>query len=422
MVKLPGGQEGTPSKGQTVEFFRNTNIDFLGKKWYFLAFSLIFSVAGICSMLFWHHIPLGVEFRGGTLVYVKFAQTPDLDHIRHELDRAGLKDPKIQNFGPPSGNEVLVDLGIQETSEAALDKGKNTIIQALEPTNAGQGKTDLNNSGASTLQQYLMQKDPLHLGTDAEQRYTAIANQIEDFRNKERGGIISSVDQLNGVVPPEVVTALQQDFYASNFTVRNVEIVGPQVGSQLRAQAIRATVYSLLGMLIYLWFRFELIYGIGAVVACFHDTIITVGFFSLLDKELSLTVIAAILTLIGYSMNDTIVVFDRIRENLKLLRREPMESIVNKSINQTLSRTILTSGLTFLTVLSLYIFGGEVLRGFSLALVIGILIGTYSSIAVAAPMLVAYQDWRARKAGQLIAEKSAPQRGGKTTEKVKVKA
>ena len=403
-----------------MELFRNTNIDFLGKKWYFLAFSLIFSVAGICSMLFWHHIPLGVEFRGGTLVYVKFAQTPDLDQIRQELNRAGLHDPKIQRFGPTSDNEVLVDLGMQETSEAALDKGKNTIIRALEPQSDA-GKQDLNNTGEASLQAYLMQKDPMHLGTDAEQRYTAIARQIEDFRNKERGGILTSIDAVRGVAPAEVLSALQQDFFTSDFVVRNVEIVGPQVGSQLRHQAVMASLYSLGGMLVYLWFRFEMIYGVGAVVACLHDSIITIGFFSLLDKEISLTVIAAILTLIGYSMNDTIVVFDRIRENLKLMRREKLADIVNKSINQTLSRTILTSGLTFLTVLSLYIFGGEVLRGFSLALVIGILIGTYSSIAVAAPMLVAYQDWRARKAGQAVAERLSPSRN-KAQNKVKVKA
>jgi preprotein translocase subunit SecF len=202
--------------------------------------------------------------------------------------------------------------------------------------------------------------------------------------------------------------------------VRNVEIVGPQVGSQLRHQAVMATLYSLAGMLVYLWFRFELIYGIGAVVACFHDTIITVGFFSLLNKEISLTVIAAILTLIGYSMNDTIVVFDRIRENLKLMRRESLSDIVNKSINQTLSRTILTSGLTFLTVLSLYVFGGEVLRPFSLALVIGILIGTYSSIAIAAPMLVAYQDWRAKRSSQIATERITTARG-KSNDKTKVR-
>jgi preprotein translocase subunit SecF len=403
-----------------VELFRNTNIDFLGKKWYFLAFSLIFSVAGLLSIFFWHGVPLGVEFRGGTLVYVKFAQTPDPDQIRPELNRAGLHDPKIQRFGPTSDNEVLIDLGMQETSEAALDQGKNTIVRALEPQGVS-GKQDLNNTGVASLQAYLMQKDPMHLGTDAEARYKTVAQQIEDFRNKERGGILTSIDDLRGVAPAEVLSALQQDFFTSDFVVRNVEIVGPQVGSQLRHQAVMASLYSLGGMLVYLWFRFEMIYGVGAVVACLHDSIITIGFFSLLDKEISLTVIAAILTLIGYSMNDTIVVFDRIRENLKLMRREPLADIVNKSINQTLSRTILTSGLTFLTVLSLYVFGGEVLRGFSLALVIGIMIGTYSSIAVAAPMLVAYQDWRARKAGQAAAERMASPRN-KAPNKVKVKA
>jgi preprotein translocase subunit SecF len=402
-----------------VQLFTNTNIDFLGKKWYFLAFSLIFSVAGICSMLFWHGIPLGVDFKGGTLVYVKFATTPNLDQIRKDMDRAGLKDPKIQRYGAPDNNEVLVALEEKETSEAALDKGKNAIIKALETENPqNTGKQDLNNTGPSSLGQYLLGKDPLRLGSDAPQRYQQIAQQIEDVRNKQHGGVLSSIDELNGVVPNEVLSLLQQDFYTSNFAVRNVEIVGPQVGGQLRHQALMATLYSLAGMLVYLWFRFELIYGIGAVVACFHDTIITVGFFSLLNKDISLTVIAAILTLIGYSMNDTIVVFDRIRENIKLLRREALAEIVNKSINQTLSRTILTSGLTFLTVLSLYLLGGEVLRGFSLALVIGILIGTYSSIAVAAPMLVAYQDWRERKTGRSVLPAAGATR---EREKVKVK-
>jgi len=406
-----------------VEFFRNTNIDFLGKKWYFLAFSLIFSVAGLISMgTRWVRtgspLPLGIDFKGGTLVYVKFAQTPNLDAIRRDLDRAGLKNPRIQTYGPATDNEVLVDLGLKETSEAALDQGKNTIIQALQARRQQTAqKQDLNNIGTSSLQTYLLQKDPSHLGTDAAQRYAVIAQQIQDFRNKQHSGVLASVDELRGVVAPEILSALQQDFYTSDFTVRNVEIVGPQVGAQLRHQAVLATLYSLAGMLVYLWFRFELIYGVGAVVACFHDTIITLGIFSLLNKDISLTVIAAILTLIGYSMNDTIVVFDRIRENIKLLRRENLADIVNKSINQTLSRTILTSGLTFLTVLSLYVFGGEVLRGFSLALVIGILIGTYSSIAIAAPMLVAYQGYRARKTGRSALPAATPIR-----EKAKVKA
>jgi preprotein translocase subunit SecF len=394
-----------------VEFFRNTNIDFLGKKWYFLAFSLIFSVAGLISM--GHRwattgspLPLGVDFRGGTLVYVKFTHPPNDNEIRAKLAQAGLKDAKLQRIGKLENNELLISLDIKETSEQALDAGKNTIINALE-SNPDQSKKDLNNASAQTISEYLLTQDPLRAGIDAAQQYQNVAQQIVTIRDKQLGGAIGSFNQLSGV-PAPVVQALQQGFYLSDFGVRNVEIVGPQVGQQLQAQARRAVLYSLAGMLVYLWFRFELIYGVAAVVAVFHDTLITVGAFSLMDKEISLTVIAAILTLVGYSMNDTIVVFDRIRENVKLLRRESLAEIVNKSINQTLSRTILTSGLTFLTVLSLYLFGGEVLHGFSFALVIGIIIGTYSSIAVAAPMLVAYQQWRTKRKGQPVQVASLP--------------
>jgi preprotein translocase subunit SecF len=379
-----------------VEFFRNPSIDFLGKKWYFLAFSLLFSVAGVLSMLFWHGIPLGVDFRGGTLVYVKYSHTPDSNTIRAAMDRAAIHNARIQSYGLPSNHEMLIALDVQETSEQALDRGKQQIISALE-TSAPAGKQDLNNTSSLTLQNYLLEKDPLHLGTDANARYTAMAQAIVGYRDKTKGGVLSSFDELKGTVDPAVVAALQDGFYLSDFGVRNVEIVGPQVGKQLQTQAKLAVLYSLLGMLVYLGFRFEWIYGVAAVVTVFHDTLITVGAFSLTNKEISLTVVAAILTLVGYSNNDTIVVFDRIRENLKLMRREKLADIVNRSINQTLSRTILTAGLTFLTVLALFLFGGEVLHGFSFALVIGILIGTYSSIAIAAPILVAYQDWRSKR-------------------------
>ena len=310
-----------------VELFREVKVDWLGRKWYFLAFSLIFSVAGILSMLFWHHIPLGVDFRGGTQVTVHFSSTPNEDHIRAALARAGVRDERVQRISgaPGAGNGMAA----------------NDVIIGLPQSTA---------------------QDTAH-----DQGRAAVEN------------------------------ALNANYHDSAFTVQQVDIVGPTAGKQLQHQAWLATIYSLVGMLIYLWFRFELIYGVAAVVAVFHDTLITVGFFSLTNQEITLTVIAAILTLIGYSMNDTIVVFDRIRENLALSRRETLSQVVNRSINQTLSRTVLTSGLTFLSVLSLYVFGGEVLHGFSFALVIGILIGTYSSIAVAAPMLVAYQDWRAKQ-------------------------
>ena len=308
----------------SLELFRSTNIDWLGKKWYFLGFSLIFSVAGVFSMLFWHHIPLGVDFKGGTQIRVAFDRTPNEDHLRQSMDQAGVKDFRIQRVSDPSGqaaNKVIIALPESTATDQSHDAGRLAVERAL-----------------------------------------AVLN-----------------------------------YHDSAATIEQVEIVGPTAGKQLQKQAAWATVYSLIGMLIYLWFRFELIYGVAAVVAVFHDTLITVGAFSLTNQEITLTVIAAILTLIGYSMNDTIVVFDRIRENLALSRKESLHDIVNRSINQTLSRTVISSGLTFLTVLSLYLFGGEVLHGFSFALVIGILIGTYSSIAVAAPMLVAYQDWRAKR-------------------------
>jgi preprotein translocase subunit SecF len=387
-----------------VELFKNTNFDFLGKKWYFIGFSLIFSLAGVLSMLFWHGIPVGVDFKGGTLVYVRFSSAPNEDRIRKVMDQAGLHNARIQRYGPPANNEVLIALEQKETSEASLDNAKDQIIKALE-TNVQQqgavaGKLDLNNASVAAVREALMAVDPLGAGIDAQQRYTETAQTIVNYRDRTRGGVLGSFDELKAAVPTSVIAALQDRFFISNFAVRNVEIVGPQVGDQLRNQAFWATLYSLAGMLVYLWFRFELMYGVAAVVAVFHDTLVTIGAFSLTNREITLTVIAAILTLIGYSMNDTIVIFDRVRENLKLMRRESFAEIVNRSMNQTLSRTILTSGLTFLTVLSLYVFGGEVLRGFSFALVIGILIGTYSSVAVAAPMLVAYQEWRARRSGR----------------------
>jgi len=401
----------------SVEFFRNTNIDFLGKKWYFLAFSLVFSVAGLLSIAFWHGIPLGVDFRGGTLVYVKYSHTPDPAAIHADIERLGLKNARVQNVGPAANNEVVIALDIQQTSEQALDKGKTQIIQSLEK-NAVAGKQDLNNSSALTLANYFLEKDPLHLGADANQRYTAMAQAIVGYRDKQKSGVLNSIDELKSVADPAAVSSLQDNFFLSDFGVRDVAIVGPQVGQQLRKQAVLATLYSLAGMLVYLGFRFEWIYGVAAVLTVFHDTLITVGAFSLLNWEISLTVIAAILTLIGYSNNDTIVVFDRIRENIKLLRRDKLADIVNKSINQTLSRTILTAGLTFLTVLALFLFGGEVLKGFSFALVIGILIGTYSSIAIAAPILVAYQEWRGEQGKRAVA---MPLRSGDGQERPKEK-
>ncbi|HSD60909.1 MAG TPA: protein translocase subunit SecF, partial [Burkholderiales bacterium] len=316
-----------------------------------------------------------------------------------DMQAAGLANARIQRYGQPANNEVIISLEQKATSEEALDQGKIAIIQALSK-NAPAGKLDLNNTGTRVLEERLLARDPLRAGTDAATRYAEVARNIAAYRDQERGGVLSSVEELRGRVDAAVLPVLQEEFFVSDFGVRNVEIVGAQVGAQLRRQALLATLYSLAGMLIYIAVRFEPVYGSAAVVAVFHDTLITVGAFSLANKEISLTVIAAILTLVGYSMNDTIVIFDRVRENLKLMRRVAFAELVNKSINQTLSRTILTSGLTFLTVLSLFLFGGEVLNGFSFALVVGILVGTYSSFGIAAPLVVLYYERRGSREGR----------------------
>jgi len=198
--------------------------------------------------------------------------------------------------------------------------------------------------------------------------------------------------QIDASAGREQVTKALNTAYAGKFTVISSNGVSPKVGDDLRRQAVSATIYALVGILIYIAFRFEWIYGAAAVFAVFHDTLVTLGLFSLFNYEINLTVIAALLTLVGYSVNDTIVVFDRVRENLKTRRRDDFETVLNDSINQTLSRTILTSGLTFLTVIALFLFGGEIIKNFAFAMVIGIIVGTYSSVAVAAPLVLVYTN------------------------------
>jgi preprotein translocase subunit SecF len=381
-----------------MEFFREPKIDWMGKKWYFITLSTVLLAAGWISIAIHRGLIYGIDFRGGTLVYLKFARQPDLDAIRGELRRVNLGGATIQRYGAAADNEVIVGLELGATASAeSLDAGKRAIFAALAGLyGAGPaGKVDFNNASPQTVAEHLVVADPLRLaykGSDeALSGYRQSAEALVNFRNSPpRGGLIGDFQELRGVagVTPAVLEALGKDFYLSQYAVRNTEIVGPKVGGDLRRQAIYVTLAALAAMLVYIWFRFELIYGVAAVIATFHDVLITLGVFSLLHKEISLTVIAGLLTLVGYTMNDTIVVFDRIRENVRLAKREDFVSLVNRSINQTLSRTILTSGLTFLAVLSLYLFGGEVINGFALTLVVGVIIGTYSSFAIASPILV----------------------------------
>jgi preprotein translocase subunit SecF len=386
-----------------MEFFKNVNVDWMGKAKYFVALSAILLIAGWTAILKNGGIKYGIDFRGGTLVYVRFAGPAPVDQIRKGLAAAGLADSSIQTISDTvlsSGAQNDVVIGLEQKGQGgeSLDAGKQAILDALHKTfgTAADGKLDFNSVTKDSLAVYLTQKDPLLLGSTAADRYNQLAQRLLAARDTEHSGILTSFDELKNVegATPAVVSSLNNGFVLGNFAIRNVEVVGPKVGAQLRRQAFFATLYALAGMLVYIALRFEWVYGVAAVIAVFHDVLITLGFFALFHYEISLTVIAALLTLVGYSMNDTIVIFDRVREDLRLMRKDSFPDVVNKAINQTLSRTILTSGLTFLTVLVLFLLGGEVLRPFSFAMVVGVVVGTYSSFGIAAPIVVWWNKYR----------------------------
>ena len=397
-----------------IEFFKEPNIDWMGKAKYFYGLSAILLIAGLLS--WWHEggLRYGIDFRGGTNVDVRFAQPPNIDQIREALRTQGLGGSEIQavstGMTASNSNEVLIFVEQKGSGEEASDSSKAQVLTALNSMYGvkDQGKPDFNAATPASLAEVLTSKDPLVLSTNAGDRYDQLARRLLAFRDGPKNGLIANFDELSSVegATPAVISALKSNYALGTFSLRGVESVGPKVGAELRKQAVLVTLYALAGMLVYIAFRFEWVFGAAAVLAVFHDVLITLGFFSILHFELSLTVIAALLTLVGYSMNDTIVIFDRIRENNRLLRRESFAAVVNKSINQTLSRTILTSGLTFLTVLVLFLMGGQVLRAFSFALVVGIVVGTYSSFGIAAPLVVAWHHWRGER-GNLVGTGSA---------------
>ena len=395
-------------------------MDWMGKAKYFFALSFLLLAAGVASIVAHHGLFYGIDFKGGTVVDVRFAGPPPVDTIRSSVTQQGLSNftiVPVSDVTAPNSNEVLINLPEEGQGAEAVDAGKTAILNALHSAlGSGEaGKQDFNAVGPEAIADVLTRKDPLGLGTSVGDRYIQLARQLTTYRDKDRGGIITDLNQLSAAgASSSAIAALRDSFYPSTFAVVNVQIVGPKVGAELRRQAVVVTLYALGGMLVYIAFRFEWVYGAAAVLAVFHDVLITLGLFSIFHFEISLTVIAALLTLVGYSMNDTIVIFDRIRENSRLMRREAFKAIVNRSINQTLSRTILTSGLTFLTVLVLFLMGGQVLRAFSFALVVGILVGTYSSFGIAAPLVVAWNQWRGQGAAVVATGTAAGNRLRKT--------
>ena len=379
-----------------MQIFRDTNFDFMGNKWPMIGFSLLLTAAGLISLVIEGGPRYGIDFKGGTLLYVKFAEKPSEESVRSALSK---KIPgEILVVAVQGTNELMIQTEIR--NERELQSTRQSIEDTLASV-FGSTPDRLNFTGAAAARVYERLNLPLQRGgvfiNDEDLR--KLVTEMLSFRDKQKGGMLGNLDELSKVpgVTPQILNVIKQESYLGKYLVRNTEVVGPRVGSELRTKALLATLYALAGMLIYVGLRFEFVYGFAAVIAVLHDTIITVGLFSLFHKEISLTVIAALLTLVGYSMNDTIVVFDRIRENLQRGRKGDMTEIVNRSINETLSRTIMTSGLTLLTAISLWLFGGQVLNGFAFALTVGIIVGTYSSIFVASPILVFWQDFMRKR-------------------------
>jgi preprotein translocase subunit SecF len=329
---------------------------------------------------------------------VKFAYEPPIDKIRTAMKNSKqIKgEVSVQTFtGATAQNEVEIGTELQDESQLNINRQAMEEVLATSFGQPGNNKLDFNNTSQQALKDRL--REPLaraDVAMSEPQLQTFVAGLL-NFVNSRYSGLISDWNQIASApgMNSGMMNALQQECYLSPYHVLKVETVGPKVGKELQRKAVLATLYALAGMLAYIAFRFEWIYGLGAVIACFHDTLITIGLFSIFNEEISMTVIAALLTLIGYSMNDTIVIFDRIRENLKISRREPLETIMNRAVNQTLSRTVMTSGLTFLTVIALFLFGGPVLHAFSFALVCGIIVGTYSSVFIASPIVLFWHNY-----------------------------
>jgi preprotein translocase subunit SecF len=395
-----------------VRLFHKTNIDFLGIKWICISISILSIVIGTISLLAKGGPKLGIDFTGGAQIVYGFTKTPDEDQIRKIVEAANVNVVSVQRFDKPEKNEILLRVPLEKKEGRDLSKEVTTALtKALFPQGAEATAFDLNLNGGDTLLSKLIADDPEKLATrpsaDPKVEYGREVQALIKARSEK--GLFASVDEAAKTpgVSPAVADWMRSKTVAGPFTLLSAENVGPQVGKDLREKGMWAILFSWAAMLAYIAFRFRSAsFGTAAVVALIHDTWTTLGLCSILNLEISLTVVAAFLTLIGYSVNDTVVVFDRIRENREKSKRAPLAELVNHSINQTLSRTVLTSVLTFVVVVVLFFLGGEVLRGFAFVMIVGIIVGTYSSIFIAAPLVVVWEEWKQKRAAQKPA--SAP--------------
>ena len=376
------------------DLFKQTDIDFLSKRNLTLGLSVLVVAISVASLMMKGGPKYGLDFRGGALIYVKFEPKPAIDELRQALSAKLQGEITVQET---RGTGEFI-IGTELADEENLDQARQAVERTLQEKYANlAGKLDLNNASQAAIEDRLRTALPVAGVNLGEPELKNLSARVLSYRDREKSGLIRNLDELTTVegVDQKVLSAIRNECGLGTFNLRSVEIVGPRAGEQLRWQALLATLGALGGMLVYVAFRFKLISGVVAVIATVHDVIITLGLFSLTDREISLNTIAALLTLIGYSMNDKIVVFDRVRENQQAAsRRGSFLELVNHSINQTLSRTMLTAGPTLLACLALYFLGGEVLNGIAFALFTGIIAGTYSSVFVASALLVMWHEHR----------------------------
>ena len=381
-------------------FSKEPNFKFMNKRYIAFAVSIIIIIAGFITYRT-RGFNAGIDFVGGTMIETSFKDRTEETDLRSLLNTVGLGNSVIQRVGENENKFFIKTLNVTaleaddqflEEHEKVAEVIRDVLLSAEEKANIEAGKLDLNNSSQEAIRSFLAEKGIP--GEDA----TDSAEKIGDHKKGKSTGLIEDYSELDGLeLKNRVRNLLLENTYLGAFTFLSIEIVGPQVGHDLQRKATLATVWALLGMLIYIGFRFRFIYGLAAVITLFHDVLISLSFILFFNIEVSLPVVAALLTIVGYSLNDTIVIFDRVRDNVKLMRREGAEIILDRSINQTLSRTIVTSGTTLVTVLALFFLGGEVIHTFSFTLLIGILIGTYSSIFQSCAWLRIWERFFLRK-------------------------
>ena len=375
-----------------LTLFKTPHLNFMKYKYVALAATGAIVLAGILNISLGHGLKLGVDFGGGTLIRVVYKTPVSVSDLRQQLRDVGLGNSVIQETGK-KGHEfmirtmqVIAEADAQKELEAHQKLG-DEVIASLKGNDGkdelAKGLVDLNNIDTRGLTNLIATS----FGADA----SAIAEKILGLRTDK--GIITDINELREAdVKPEVIDFLKGKTFFGKLTVISRETVGPQAGADLRRKATLATVWALIGMLVYIAFRFKVEYGVSAIVTLTQDVLVTMSIYSFTSREVNLPIIAAMLTIVGYSINDTIVIFDRVRENQKNLRKQSLESIMNLSVNQCLGRTIITTGTVFLTLLALFLFGGEVINDFAFAMLIGSIEGVYSTIFMSCPVVLFWQQ------------------------------